>query len=182
VKQEGAKIENRPAPPTNGGRPMIEMLLSWSQNRKKKVRSMCDIGSTVPILNKKFIEELRIPTVKRHKPIEIRNFNDQVVSGAGQYYTMPLVLRHKNHYTLAAFEIAPIEEDCDIILPYWWLAKHEPQNFWLDNSSTVEFSSPHCKENCTKHKAKEFSLEINNDVTDHPEAMIIGHISSTVTS
>jgi hypothetical protein len=67
------------------------------------------------------------------------------------------------------------------LCPYWWLVKHEPQNFWLDNATNVEFSSPRGKENCTKNKAKEFRLEIHNDVTDRSLAMIIRHISSTVT-
>jgi hypothetical protein len=28
------------------------------------------------------------------------------------------------------FEIMPLESETHIILPYWWMAKHQPNKFW----------------------------------------------------
>jgi hypothetical protein len=104
-------------PPKHGPRPVIVMVLKWSKGKQRKVRVLLDTGSTAALLSKDLARDLRMPTIKRHKPLEIRNFNNEVVKGAGEYYTVPYQLQHKKHFTSEAFEIAPMESDCDVILP-----------------------------------------------------------------
>ena len=43
------------------------------------------------------------------------------VPGAGEFFTSPLMLQHRLHYTRLSFEVAPLASDYDIILPRWWL-------------------------------------------------------------
>jgi hypothetical protein len=122
------KVKECPMP-TSGPRPVIEFMLHWCGNQFK-TRVLGDTGSTVPIISEAFCAQKGIAFIERDHPKEIRNFNNEVVKGAGKYYTLPLLLQHRSHFTNDSFEVAPLDEDCDVILPYWWLAKHQPMGFW----------------------------------------------------
>jgi len=53
----------------------------------------------------------------------IHDFKGNFVSGAGKFYSMPIILQHRNHFTKVVFEIIPLEPEVDAFLPYWWIAK-----------------------------------------------------------
>jgi hypothetical protein len=110
-----------PVPPHHGPRPIIEMVLTWSKKKKKyrTVRVLLDTGSTAALLDKNFVLKHKIPTIKRDTPLQIRNFSNEVVPGAGELFTVPFMLQHKKHFAEESFEVAPLDSDCDIILPYW---------------------------------------------------------------
>jgi len=91
-------------------------------------------------------------------------------------YTKPLLLQHRKHYSREVFEIAPLEPEVDLFLPFWWIAKHPPQGVW--DSEELRFSSHNCLERCTRFETAEFSLSLDEAVTLDPEAKVIGYVSA----
>jgi hypothetical protein len=47
------------------------------------------------------------------------------------------------------FDVIPLELEMDIILPYWWMAKHQPNKFW-GKPEEITLDSEFCKHNCTR--------------------------------
>jgi hypothetical protein len=131
-------------------------------------------------LDKDFVHKYKIPTIRRDTPLKIHNFNNEVVTGAGEFFTVPFILQHKKHFAAESFEVAPLDSDCDVILPYWWMAKHQPCNMWAERGN-ISFTTPRCTEKYTKAGASTFSLKIDKRILSHPEASIIGHISAATT-
>jgi len=83
------------------------------------VRILLDTGCSIPLLNQKTAKKLGI-VLRQHNPvIPIENFTGQTVEGAGQYYTEPLLLRHRRHVTREKFEVSLMEEGIDAFLPFW---------------------------------------------------------------
>jgi len=91
-------------------------------------------------------------------------------------YTEPLLLQHRKHYSPEVFEVAPLEPEVDLFLPFWWIAKHPPQGAW--DSEELRFSSHNCLERCTRFETAEFSLSLDEAVTLDPEAKVIGYVSA----
>jgi len=87
-------------------------------------------------------------------------------------YTEPLLLQHRKHFSREVFEIAPLEPEVDIFLPFWWIAKHPPQGAW--DSEELRYSSPGCLEKCMRFEAAEFSLSLDETVSLDSGARIIG--------
>jgi hypothetical protein len=110
------------------------MVLTWSKKKKKHrmVRVLLNTGSTVALLDKNFVLKHKIPTIKRDIPLQIRNFSNEVVPRAGELFTVAFMLQYKKYFAAESFEVAPLDSDCDIILPYWWMAKHQPCNMWAE--------------------------------------------------
>jgi len=90
-------------------------------------------------------------------------------------YTEPLVLQYQKHFSREVFEVAPLEPEVDIFLPFWWIAKNPPQGPW--DSEELRFSSLGCLEKCTRFEAEEFSLSLDETVALDPKARIIGYVS-----
>ena len=160
--------------PRGGPRSVISMLLS-TETRDHQVRILLDTSCSIPLLSQKTAKKLGI-TLRQHNPIiPIENFTGQTVEGVGQYYTEPLLLRHRQHVTKERFEVSPMEEGIDIFLPFWWIAKHPPQGAWQDLG--IRFNSARCLEKCTKYEQADFSLTWNDAVATDPTAQTIGYVS-----
>jgi hypothetical protein len=104
----------------------------------------------------------------------IENFTRSTYADIGLTYSNPLRLQHRKHYSVESFEISPTDLECDVILPFWWIAKHPPSKPYgpLEN---IRFP----RKNCTKEKAAEFSVKYDNEVMDHHEPLVVGSISTT---
>jgi hypothetical protein len=87
-----------------------------------------------------------------------------------------MILQHRKHFTRETFEVSPMEPGVDIFLPFWWIAKHQPQGAW--DSTELRFSSPHCLNRCTKATAMEFDLRLDPTLLENPQARIIGYVSA----
>jgi hypothetical protein len=118
--------------------------------------------------------------IKRDTPLHILNFSNEVVIGVGEFFMVSFMLQDKKHFAAESFEVIPLDSDCDIILPYWWMAKHQPCNM-LAERGNISFTTPCCTEKCTKAGASIFSLKVDIRVLSQPEASIIGHISTATT-
>jgi hypothetical protein len=71
----------------------------------------------------------------------------------------------------------PLESETDIILPCWWMAKHQPNRFW-GKPEEITLDSEFCKHNCTRAAAQEFSLTMDKDIVHHYDATVIGYVAS----
>jgi hypothetical protein len=63
---------------------------------------------------------------QREKRLMIENFAGSTHADIGLTYSDPLRLQHRKHFSVESFEITPIDSECDVILPFWWIAKHPP--------------------------------------------------------
>ena len=91
-------------------------------------------------------------------------------------YTELLLLQHRKHYSQEVFEVAPLEPEVDLFLPFWWIAKHPHQGAW--DSEELRSSSRNCLEECMRFVTAEFSLSLDETVTLDPKAKVIGYVSA----
>jgi hypothetical protein len=82
------------------------------------------------------------------------------MTGAREAFTHSLILEYKWHFMRETFEVMPLEGETDIILPCWWMAKHQPSKFW-GKPKQIVLDSKFCKQHCTKAAAQEFSLTLD---------------------
>ena len=100
------------------------MILYFGE-QEETVRALLDTGSTVPILSLSLVKKYQVPIAERATKRTIQDYAGQEVSGAGEYFTSPLLLQHRQHFTRVSFEVAPLAGDYDVIIPRWWLTKHK---------------------------------------------------------
>jgi hypothetical protein len=74
------------------------------------------------------------------------------LSGVGEAFTYSLLLWYKQHYIRETFEVMPLELEMDIIIPYWWMAKYQPNRFW-GKPKEITLDSKFCRYNCTRAAA-----------------------------
>ena len=163
--------------PQCGIRPMVEMVIRWHPEHRHQVRVLLDSGCTTPLISTPLAERLKIPCLRRKEQVELRDFTGELVKGAGQLYTQPLLLQHRRHYTKEVFKVTTLEPGVDVFLPFWWTLKHDaPHSTW--HLPELRFGSPYCMENCTKSAAKAFSLTLDESIVHHQGARIIGYVSA----
>ena len=124
--------------------------------KEEVLRILLDTGSTVPLLSRKFTQNRQIPVAEQPSIRPIQNYTGQEVEGAGQFYTAPLILQHRYHFSRVSFEVAPLASNYDAILPRWWLAKQKCD--LLASNGRIKFTSPDCQLRCTEENQKQFPL------------------------
>jgi len=155
-------------------------MIHW-KHHKYRARVLLDTGCSTPLISKQIVEKMTLPCEPHKQNIAIRNFTGELVPGAGQEYTIPITLQHREHYSQEVFEVAPLEPEVDIFLPFWWIVKHTPQGAW--NNSELRFNSPSCAKHCTEAAtAAKFSLSLDPSIIGHPKAQIIGYVSAATTA
>jgi hypothetical protein len=150
--------------PLSGNRPVITMGIHGADT-PRQVRVLLDTGCSVPLINQELCGLMKIALLRHEEKISLRNFAGEIVAGAGQFYTRPLLLQHRGHWTRETFEVAPLEPGVDLFLPFWWIERHPPQGAW--NSPEFRFSGPTCLRNCTRTTASEFSLVLDESILQH---------------
>jgi hypothetical protein len=167
-----------PPLPRAGNVPVVNMLIHWGANDEQSevIRVLLDSGSTIPLLSLSWVKPLTIPIARRKHPKRVEDFAGNPVQGAGEYYTFPLLLQHRRHFTRQTFEVAPMAEDYDAILPNWWIDRH-PRS----QSSKDLFTSPDCRRHCTREAAAAISFEWDEDVLSDPDAGVLGVVCAAPT-
>jgi len=151
------------------------MIISWGPTQHA-VRVLLDTGCSVPFISMRITEQLDLPRIRRSKAAPLLNCSGEEVKGAGMEYSEPLLRQHRKHDSREVFEIAPLELEVDLFLPFWWIAKHPPQG--ASDSEELHFSSRNCLKECTRFETAEFSLSLDETVTLDLEAKIIGYVSA----
>ena len=140
------------------------MKLSWDGSPEIIVRTMLDCGANVPVVSQELVEIYKIPRVLRSHACGIATFDGQLSKGnAGRAYTQSCTLRVGDHHTRETFEIAPLQDDHDILLPWWWIITHPTKYVLTGKESDLKFDSPKCK-NCIAKAVSEFTVEYYESV------------------
>jgi hypothetical protein len=138
---------------------------------------MFDTGTAIPIISSKFIMEYSLLIITHDRPLRINGADGCPLSGAGEAFTYSLLLQYKQHYMRETFEVMPLESEMDIILPCWWMAKHQPNKLW-GKPQEIILDSKFCKHNCNRAAAQEFSLTMDKDILHYYDAMVISYVTS----
>jgi hypothetical protein len=115
-----------------------------------------------------------VPIYQYEIPRLIKNFTGKIESEFGHSFTYPMRLQYRNHFSMDLFKIGLTSSDCDVILLFWWIAKHPlSRPYSLPNEIRLnQYKS------CSALNANEFSREIDSDALDNPEAFRVGSILS----
>ena len=124
--------------PRSGPVPVITKIVHLGE-KEEVLRILLDTGSTVPLLSQEFAQNKQIPVAERPSIRPIQDYAGQEVEGAGQFYTAPLILQHRHHFSRVSFEVAPLASDYNAILPRWWLEKHKCD--LLASNARIKFTS-----------------------------------------
>ena len=100
--------------------PVLNMKLHYN-NQEKIARVLLDSGSSIPILSDKWAIRNQTPVAERETKRPIRDYAGNEVPGSGSFFTSPLPLQYKTHWSTISFEVGPMAPEYDIILPNWWL-------------------------------------------------------------
>jgi hypothetical protein len=125
------------------------MYLSVPGQKMFCIRMMFDTSAAIPIISSKFIIECNLLMITHNVPLRINGVDHCPLSGARQAFMHSLLLQYKQHYIRETFKIMPLESETDIILPCWWIAKHQPNKFW-GKPEDITLDSEFCKQYCTK--------------------------------
>jgi len=155
-------------------RPIIPMILHLD-GKRHQVKVLLDTGCSIPLINQQTVEKLGVEYEAHEKPRTIESFTGETVKNAGQYFTKPLRLQHRNHFTNEQFEVSPMEKDLDLFLLLKWIERHPPQGAWM--SEEIRFNSARCLEECTKFGTNPFSLTWDKSVLHEKEAQLVGYVS-----
>jgi len=110
---------------------------------------LLDSGCTTPIASEKWVEEHKIAFVACEEQKEIENFAGDTVENCGWCYTFPITCQHGNYYSKETFDISPMEDSCDLMLPFWWIVQHTAREF--ADGEKISFESEECKKTCARH-------------------------------
>ena len=160
------KKQKLPPPPVEGRRPFLDMKFSWDGSPEIIVRTMLVCGANVPVVSRALVEIYKIPGVLRSHACGIATFHSQLSkSNVGWAYIQSCTgtLRVATHHTRETFEIAPLQDDHDILFPWWWIIMHPTQYVLTGQKSDLTFHSPNCK-NCTAKAVSEFTVEYDESV------------------
>ena len=112
------KKQKLPPPPVIRRRPFLDMRLSWDGSPEIVVRTMLDCRANVPVVSEMMVETYKIPGFLRSHAHGIVTFDGELSqSNARRAYTQSCTLRVGAHHTRETFEIAPLKDDHDILLP-----------------------------------------------------------------
>ena len=106
-----------PIPLKIGARPIINLKLSWGDNPEINVRVMLDPGANVPVLSQSLVGEHKVPVIIQERAEIIAGYDGAMGKGAGSAYTFACTLSLADHYTKESFEISPLQDDHDILMP-----------------------------------------------------------------
>jgi hypothetical protein len=94
----------------------------------------------------------------------MQNFAGDTVENCSWCYTFPITCQHGDHFSKETFEIGPMEDSCDLMLPYWWIFKHKSQGF--ADGGKITFESEECKKTWMRHNCNSFTIEIDDNILD----------------
>ena len=124
---------------------------------------MLDPGANVPVSSQSLVGEHKIPVLLRERAEIISSYNGTGSKGTGSANTFACTLSLADHYTKECFEESPLQDDHDILMPWWWTLQYPIRYLYSGAQSDIVFDSPQCM-NCMKAAMTEFSINYNESV------------------
>jgi hypothetical protein len=125
------------------------MYISVHGQKAFCAQTMFDTRAAVPIFSSTFIEQHSLPTINRDIPLRINGADSCAIPRAREAFTHSLILKYKQYFMRETFEVIPLDGETDIILPCWWMVKHQPSIFW-GKPKEIVLDSKFCKQHYTK--------------------------------
>ena len=158
------KKQKLPLPPVIARSRFFDVKLSWDGSPEIVVRTMLDCGANVPVVSQALVEVYKIPAVLRSHAYGSTTFDGLLSkSNARRANTQSCTLRVGAYHTSEIFEITPLQDDHDILLPWWWIITQPTQYVLTVKESNLTFDSPKCI-NCTAEAVSEFTVEYDKSV------------------
>jgi len=151
------------------------MILHVDGNRHQ-VSTLLDTGCSIPLISQPTVQKLRIKYKTHETPRRMESFTGETVENTGQFYTEPMRVQHRNHFSNEQFKVSPMEEAIDLFLPFKWIERHPPQGIWT--SEEIRFNSPACLEKCTHYETAMFSLTWDESVCTDLTTQTLGQVST----
>ena len=82
-------------------------MILYFVEQEETVRALLDTDSTVTLQSLSLVEKHQTPLAKRPTKRTIQDYSGQEVTGAGGFFTSPLLLQHRHHFTRVSFEVTP---------------------------------------------------------------------------
>jgi hypothetical protein len=97
------------------------MILKNSE-KEYLVWVLLDFEASIPILNKSWAQNHKIPTSRQAESRLVKNLAAKIEPEIRLACTYPVRLQHRGSFSVESFEIGPTDDECDAILPFWWIA------------------------------------------------------------
>src|SRR3978361_997687 len=140
-----------------GPRPMYRFFLIWKRKdgatQEIPARCLLDWGSTTFAIAAKMCEAFDIPTTQREKAWASYNVAGRKFEDGGKTRTHPLRLAFGNHCSDEVMEVMTLGRNMDVIIPYWWMAKHKCTGVY---EGTLRFNE--CPDSCFHALAPDWSI------------------------
>ena len=81
---------------------------------------MLDPGANVPVLSQSLVGEHKVSVVLWERAEIIAGYDGAEGKGAGSAYTFACILSLADHYTKECFEVSLLQDNQDILMPWWW--------------------------------------------------------------
>jgi len=138
-----------------------------------RVQALLDTGCSVALINERTVKQLGLEKKEHKQKHSIESYTGEPVPGAGRFYTKPMLLQHRKHYSVEKFEVSPMDAEIDIFLPFEWIVAHLPQGAWTNQE--IRFNNAQCLASCTRFEASKFSLTWDDSVATDPTARLLGY-------
>ena len=119
---------------------------------------MLDPGANVPVLSQSLFHEYKVPVVLRERAEIIAVYDGAEGKEAGSVYTFACTLSLVEHYTKETSQVSRLQDDHDILMPWWWTLEHPVRYLYSGAQSDIVFHCPKCVK-CTKSAMSEFSID-----------------------
>ena len=166
-----------PPEPQTGPRPIHLMTIHWD-NKCQQVRVLLDSGCSVPVLSSGIVKKYQVPEFKRSTPLVVERFDGSICPDIGYSYTYPLNLNLEHHWSRESFEVGPTDDECDIMMPWWWMLKNP---MMMSKVGKIRFSNPRCEKDCTKKVTEKIDIEYDDTIASDYEqcqkAACLGYVS-----
>ena len=119
---------------------------------------MLNPGANVPVLSQSLVGEYKMPVVVWERSEIINSFEHTDSKCTGTADTFTCTLRLADHYRNETFEVYPLLDNHNILMPWWWSLQHLIRYINSGPQSDIWFDSPKCV-NCIMSAITEFSID-----------------------
>lgn len=146
--------------------------------------ALVDSGSSINIINPKFVNQLRLPWSRKKTPYRMRTYEGEVASydGGQSQRESTLLITVDNDPREVTFDVLPTGPRCDIILGHPWLKEYNPWIDWKNGhlesqpqgSEGIEFpGAQRIRNPCEQHVGSTHDEATTTDEDNEPYEMVM---------
>ena len=117
------------------------------------------------------VKQFSIPTIERSKAWASYDAAGRKFEDGGKTRTLPLRLTFGNHCSDEVMEVMTLGGTMDVIIPYWWMAKHRCMGIY---DGTLRFND--CPDSCFHMLSPDWSITYDKNLLTEENVVTIGAI------